>query len=267
MSDKPEPQQLLDGLPGWEGAAVSEMDGGLTNRTWLIDNDSDKAVLKIDRDIRSVPYNSRQAEARLQSIAADRGLASRVLYFDDRAIMTEFVCGRVWDEASFEQDGNIERLASRLKRLHALPLTGRSFDSKIAAGRYVATIKTADSDLVAHCMQVIDRFRLPHNLCCCHNDLVAANILDAEALTFLDWEYACDNDPMFDLATIVEHHTLDETVAFRLLDVYFDGDGKRWRGKLAEQQELYRALCWLWLAHRPGPNQRDLDAITARMNG
>lgn len=260
-------QQLLDELPGWAGAVVSELEGGLTNRTWLVDKGNKKAVLKIDKELRSVPYNTRSAEARLQSLAADSGLANSVLYFDDRTIMTEYVSGHVWEGSSFEQDGNIERLAAQLQRLHTLPLTGRSFDSKVAAGRYVAGIETAETDLVAHCMQVIDRFRLPHNLCCCHNDLVAANIIDAERLVFLDWEYACDNDPMFDLATIVEHHALDEAIAFRLLDAYFGGDGKRWRGKLVEQQELYRALCWLWLAHRPGSNQVDLDAIAARMSG
>jgi thiamine kinase len=264
MSD---PQQLLDELPGWQGAIVSGLDGGLTNRTWLVEKGTKKAVLKIDKELRSAPYNTRPAEARLQSIAADRGLANSVLYFDDRAIMTEYASGDVWEVASFELDGNIERLASLLKRLHALPLTGRSFDSKVAAGRYAARIETAETAQVAHCKRVIDRFRLPHNLCCCHNDLVAANIIEAQGLKFLDWEYACDNDPMFDLATVVEHHELDEAVAFRLLDAYFDGDGKRWRGKLVEQQELYRALCWLWLASRPECNQADLDAIAARMSG
>lgn len=260
-------QQLLDELPGWAGAVVSELDGGLTNRAWLVEKGNKKAVLKIDKELRSVPYNTRSAEARLQSIAADRGLASRVLYFDDHAIMTEYASGYVWEEASFELDGNIERLASLLKRLHALPLTGRSFDSKVAAGRYAARIESADKGQVAHCKRVIDRFRLPHNLCCCHNDLVAANIIEAQGLKFLDWEYACDNDPLFDLATVVEHHALDKAIAFRLLDAYFDGDGKRWRGKLVEQQELYRALCWLWLASRPGFEQADLDAIAARMSG
>ena len=135
MSD---PQQLLDKLPGWEGAHIGKLDGGLTNRTWLVEKDGNKAVLKIDKEPRSEPYNKRPAEARLQSIAADSGLANSVLYFDDREIMTEYVSGHVWEVSSFEQDGNIERLVSQLQRLHTLPLTGRSFDSKIAAGRYVA---------------------------------------------------------------------------------------------------------------------------------
>lgn len=262
-----QPRDVLVKVPGWDGAAVSELGGGLTNHTWLVENRGNKAVLKIDEELRSEPYNTRRAEARIQSIAAERGLASRVLYFDDQAIMTEYARGSVWEAESFERDGNIERVAGALKRLHALPLTGRSFDSRVAAGRYVARITGADADLVAHCTRVIDRLCLPHNLCCCHNDLVAANVIAAPELKFLDWEYACDNDPIFDLATIVEHHGLDELIAFHLLDVYFDGDGKRWRSKLIEQQELYKALCWLWLASRPGSKQGDLDAVAARISG
>lgn len=265
MSGPREPQELLAEVPGWDGAAVSELHGGLTNRTWLVEKSGNKAVLKIDEEPRSAPYNSRPDEARIQAIAANSGLANRVLYFDDQAIMTEYASGSVWQASCFEREGNIERIAAVLRRLHALPLTGRSFDSKVAAGRYLEQINNADGDLVAHCTEVIDRMRLPHNLCCCHNDLVAANVIAAPALKFLDWEYACDNDPFFDLATIVEHHELTEDIAFRLLDAYFDGDGKRWREKLLEQQVLYRALCWLWLASRPDGSQAELNSLAARI--
>lgn len=267
MSGPRQPGDLLGEVPGWDGAAISELSGGLTNRTWLVEKDGNKAVLKIDEKLRSAPFNTRPVEASIQSIAAERGLANRVLFFDDQAIMTEYASGSVWEAACFERDGNIEQVAGVLKRLHALPLTGRAFDSSVAARRYVANIENADADLVTHCTRVIDRLRLPHNLCCCHNDLVAANVIAAPGLKFLDWEYACDNDPFFDLATIVEHHELDEVIAFRLLDAYFDGDGKRWRGKLLEQQELYKALCWLWLASRPASTQEELDAVAARIRG
>lgn len=265
MTEARKPLDVMADVPGWDGAAISELSGGLTNRAWLIEKGGTKAVLKIDEKVRSVPYNTRPAEAQIQSIAADRGLANRVLYFDDQAILTEYESGTVWGAGCFERDDNIELVADGLKRLHALPLTGRSFDSTVAAGRYVARIENSDADLVAHCARVIERLRLPHNLCFCHNDLVAANVIAAPELKFLDWEYACDNDPFFDLATIVEHHELGEDIAFRLLDAYFDGDGNRWRRKLLEQQELYKALYWLWLASRPKSTQGELDSVAARI--
>lgn len=265
MSDSRKPQDVLAGLPDWRDAQVTELDGGLTNRSWLVETEGRKAVLKIDDQPRVEPYNSRAAEAQIQARAAGRGLAPRVLHHDDRVLLTEYVEGVVWEPGCLERDDNIELVASSLRRLHALPLTGRSFDSIVAARRYVASIRNSDTALVTHCTQVIESMRQPHNLCCCHNDLVAANILTVPEMMFLDWEYACDNDPFFDLATIVEHHDLDEGIAFRLLDAYFDGDGRRWRPKLLEQQSLYLALYWLWLASRPDSTREDLEAVAERI--
>jgi thiamine kinase-like enzyme len=260
------PESILCEIPGWDGASLTELSGGLNNQTWLAEIDGRKAVLKIDVQPRSEPFNSRLAEASIQSIAADHGLANAVLYVDQQVLLTEFVEGEVWKPHYLEREGNIELVAATLRRLHALPLTGRTFDSTLAARRYVASIDNRDTALAAHCTRVIETMRLPHNLCCCHNDLVAENIITAPGMLFLDWEYACDNDPLFDLATVVEHHDLGEDTACRLLDAYFDGDGAHWRPKLRGQQELYLALYWLWLASRPGSAQDELDAVGARIS-
>ena len=86
----------------------------------------------------------------------------------------------------------------------------------------------------------------PANLCCCHNDLVAENILETDHLRFLDWEYACDNDPFFDLATLTTHHVLNDEQIDALLDAYFEGDGARWHKRLERQAGVYAALLYLW---------------------
>lgn len=259
------PERVIAEVAGWEDATVTKLDRGLTNRTWLVEKHGRRAVLKLDDRVRGAPFNTRPAEASIQSLAAGAGLASKVLYYDEQALLIDYVDGTVWEPAYFEHDGNIEIVAATLRRLHALPLTGRSFDSTVAARRYVARIENSNIELVAHCTRVIETMRQPHNLCCCHNDLVAANIITTPAMMFLDWEYACDNDPFFDLATIVEHHELSEDVALRLLDAYFDGDSDRWYQHLLQQQELYRALCWLWLASRPDSTPEELDSVAQRL--
>ena len=212
------PESVLCKIPGWDGASVTELSGGLSNQTWLAEIDGRKAVLKVDEQLRSEPFNSRPAEASIQSIAANHGLAGAVLYVDQQVLLTDFVEGEVWKPHHLERDGNIELVATTLRRLHALPLTGRSFDSTVAARRYVATIDNRDTALVAHCTRVIERMRLPHNLCCCHNDLVAENFISAPGMMFLDWEYACDNDPLFVLASVVGHLEVGEEAGGRLLD-------------------------------------------------
>jgi len=245
------PSSVLSGMPGWETASVRDLDGGLTNRTWLVEAQGRKAVLKIDDAPRSAPYNSRQSEARIQASAAALGLASPVLVATDTVYMTEYVEGAVWTREDLDNDGNLLRLARSLRRMHSLPLTGRTFDAKAAARGYAKNIENADEDLLRRNLRIVDAMPAPHNPCLCHNDLVAGNIIATPGIRFLDWEYACDNDPFFDLATLVAHHELSAERRRCLLDAYFDGDGAGWSERLAMHERFYAAILWLWRESRP----------------
>ena len=260
----PSPQDILHRLPGWRGAVWTELHGGFSNRTWLLEKDGARAVLKLDVQARTAPYNTRFEEARVQANAAEQGLANPVLFVDERILLCEYVDGRVWQAADLQDFDNLDRLAVALRRLHALPATGRCFDAAGAASLYSQHIDR-DPHLVTLCSEIIAASGLEDAVRCCHNDLVAENIIATPSLRFLDWEYACDNDPLFDLATVVEHHGIDEQHARRLLDSYFGGDGERWLSRLDRQRRLYRALLWLWLASRPGATDADLDRVAARL--
>lgn len=248
MTTSKTPEEALLTVPGWEGAAYCELSGGLSNRTYLVESGDARAVLKIDDCLRSPPYNTRKAEAQIQTLAADKGLAGRVLFVSDTVYMTEYLEGIIWSGEFLENSTNLDVLAAGLKKLHALPLTGRTFDAVGAARDYIQQIAGADRELAGDCLRKIEAGPMPHNLCCCHNDLVAANIINTPETRFLDWEYACDNDPFFDLATVVAHHDLTAGQSDYLLDAYFDGDGECWREQLARQVSVYKALLWLWEA-------------------
>ncbi|MBT8089541.1 MAG: phosphotransferase family protein [Gammaproteobacteria bacterium] len=259
------PDEVIRALPDWQGATRTKLDGGLTNQTWLLEKDGNKAVLKIDAEPRRAPYNDRLAEAEVQTAAAKAGLAGQVIFADRQVYLTEFVDGAAWDPADLDKESRIEQLASALRRLHSLPKSGRSFDARGAAKLYVQDIENPDKKLIATCLKIIKKVRLPNYLCCCHNDLVANNIIAAPDLKFLDWEYACDNNPLFDLATIVEHHEVGEAHARALLDAYFDGSGESWYEQLVEQQQLYLALLWLWLASRPDSSNKAVKLLGERV--
>jgi thiamine kinase len=250
MSNEQSPQMVLEEIPGWENASCSKLKGGLTNHTYLVEADQRKAVLKIDHVPRSVPFNSRKSESRIQTAAAAQGLAGSVLFVSETVYMTEFLEGIIWSNNCLEDNANLDNLAAALRQMHALPLTGRTFNAMGSAREYVQRMDGADADKISECLKTIEAGPRPHNLCCCHNDLVVANIINTPEVRFLDWEYACDNDPFFDLATVVAHHKLSIEQSDYLLDSYFDGDGKRWREQLARQAGVYQALLWLWEASR-----------------
>jgi thiamine kinase-like enzyme len=250
MNSQETPESVLAGLPGWENASWTELDGCVTNQPWLVEADGKQAVLKIDREPREEPFNGRRSEAQVQNAAVEAGLAAKVLYVTDTVLMTEYIDGAIWSLNCLEDDANLESLATALRKLHSLPLTGRTFDAIGAARDYARLIDPADAVKVSECIGKIEAGPRPHNLCCCHNDLVIANIINTPETRFLDWEYACDNDPFFDLATVVAHHKMTQEQSDFFLDAYFDGDGARWREQLARQTDVYEALLWLWSAAR-----------------
>ncbi len=263
------PEDILADIPGWEDATCTELTGGLTNKTWRVttgDRTGDiSGVLKIDAEPRRAPFNSRCAEANVQNVAAKAGLAPGIILADDGIYFTEYVVGEVWSRSCLDKEGNLELIAAALKRLHALPLTGRSFDAGVAAKRYIEQVAGLSDEVIDTCNKVISKMRLPQNLCCCHNDLVAENLITTPELMFLDWEYACDNDPFFDLATVVEHHELSDDQVTRLLDAYMGGDGRRWREHLEKQRMLYLALLCLWMGARPDSDLVELQKVATRL--
>ena len=255
------PEEVLAGIDGWAGATVTRLDGGLSNHTWRVDKAGRSAVLKIDDQPRSEPYNARRQEAEIQTRAFAAGLANRVLYVSETVYMTEYVDGVVWSPDCLDEAGNLEQLGVALRKMHSLPLTGRVFDAMGAARDYARHIADDEQRNVRECLRIIAAAPRPANLCCCHNE----NIINVPGTRFLDWEYACDNDLFFDLATIVEHHRLDDEQVSQLLNAYFEGGGEHWLSQLESQRRLYAALYWLWLAARPGSSDDELHAAAQNL--
>ncbi len=250
MSPANSPEAVLSNIPGWEGAHSRKLAGGLTNQTYLVEQEGRRAVLKIDSSARTMPYNTREAEARIQTVAAENQLAGKVLFADSKVYLAEYLEGCVWTRAKLNDENNLVKLANALRELHALPLTGRTFDAKTAVHVYMKKIDGVGTSKIRRCLDIIESMPTPQNPCCCHNDLVVENIIATPDLRFIDWEYACDNDLLFDLATIVAHHELSAQQAGVLMDAYFGGRGAQWREQLEMHVSLYNALNYLWLAAR-----------------
>ena len=266
MTESRAPDDVLSQIPGWQGATWEALSGGLTNSVFRVSKNGKAGVLKIDEVVRGEPFNTRFAEKRVQDQAARKKLSPRVLFADERVFLSEYVEGVVWNRSCLGKEGSLERLGGAIKRLHELPPTGRSFDATIAANHYIDRIADPDTKRVELCMFIIESMPLPQDLRCCHNDLVAENMITTPDLMFLDWEYACDNEPFFDLATVVEHHELTEQQISHLLNAYVGGDGQQWRAHLARQQRLYLALLWLWMASRAESDPRETKRVADRLS-
>src|SRR5690606_33399586 len=130
--------------------------------------------------------------------------------------------GPVWDRASLDDPRNLDLLAALLREVHTLPAAGVTLDAEAAAERYAAAAygKSGLSPFASRCLRIVRETPAAGPLACCHNDIVAENVVGSSTLKLLDWEYAGDNDPFFDLASPIAYHDLGSKQAERLLASY-----------------------------------------------
>lgn len=247
-------ERALDEIPGWSGARLTALKGGTTNTTWLVEKGGRRATLKADPELRGFPFASRVDEAGVQQVAAAQGLASDIIHASPTVLLTDFADGSVWSGEDLRNDDNLALLARLLRRVHNLPPTGRRFDAIRAANLYASRIAadgSVDPAIVDEHVAILQSLPVPAETCCCHNDVVAENILATPALRLIDWEYAADNDPMFDLAIVVTHHDLDDSQSRYMLDAYAGKSSDQLLDRLTREIRRYRALAWLWQAASP----------------
>jgi len=244
----PGPGEWLATLPGWEAARVSRLDGGLSHTAWKLDAGGRAAVLKIDREARSAPANSRAMEAVAQAQAAGADLAASVLWHSSEGILTAWLEGESLSAAMLRDEAVVAAAGHALRRLHALPPAGFDFDLEAWASHYRAELEAAgrfDAPARRHWQRLVAADTTGPRVFS-HNDPVPANLVLADSrIRFIDFEYAGDNSPWFDLAALVTEARLDARRQALLLDAYLDGRAPP-AGRLVDYVAIYRALVGLW---------------------
>lgn len=256
MTELLEPEDALVRIPGWEDrkASIRVLEGGLTNRTFKVDSEGGSFVLRLDSE-QSIHFRlDRETEARIVRNAAAAGLAPEVLFSDPHAgiTLTCFVRGEIWAKHKFEDPTNMENFAAMLRRVHDLPVCGVTLDSVAVIEKYGESLASVPEmrGVISLCKRVAEEIPASEQVVCCHNDIVASNIIETPALMLLDWEYACDNDPFYDLACVIAYHDLRNKQVDRLLAAYAGATSAELVEKLQRQIRLFDAIQCLWYATR-----------------
>lgn len=219
------------------------MPGGLSNRGCLLRYGREQWAVRLPlvstpgETTRAGQTLSLESEGRVLAVAAEGNLAPEVVVCDDEtgALVTRYV-----ERASsltaeqVREHVNIDRIAIILRRLHGLPAPGglAAFRPTELAGIYIdaasgspgARRNFADERRLwgpefTHLAQAYEAAYEPTALC--HNDLVAANILDDGQLWLVDFEYAVLADPVLDLAGLAGLNGFGPAHCHRLLDAYY----------------------------------------------
>ena len=259
MSKALSPHAALADIPGWDAGDVriESLPGGLTNRSFKVYRGSECFVLRLDADHTAAFGLDRQRERRILDAAAGAGLAPAVEFADEEAgiFLTRFIDGPVWTPRDLAAPDNIVRATAMLREVHALPLAGSRFDGEAIAAGYLASIRRAISPagvatFAERCVTIVAETSQSDDLRCCHNDVVAENLVRQPRPMLIDWEYACDNEPLFDLASLIAYHDLEQDVSDAWLEAYAGQVLPEHRERLWQLCRLYDAMHWLWMAAR-----------------
>jgi thiamine kinase-like enzyme len=229
---------------------------GLTNVNHLVERDGERFVVRIPGAGTS-EYIDRRAEAVAARSAAAAGVNAEVILFDDSdgLMVTRFVDGAVtMDAERFTDLAAAARAGTAFRRLHttAVPFATdfRLFpmidEYKALLASKGATLPAGYAD--AERQAAAARAALeahPVALVPSHCDPLCENFLDTgERMYVIDYEYAGNNDPMWDLGDLSVEGGFTASQDAALLRGYFGAEPP------AEQMGrmvLYKALCdLLW---------------------
>ena len=265
------PENIVAALPERPSGPlrVEAVTHGLTNRTYRLTFSTETWMLRLSTVAESRVGIDRDREVRVLKRGSEVGVAPEVIHADPQKgiLITSWVSGGTWTPARLANGSDRERLAQLLIEVHRMPLSGSVFEPTELAERYVRLV-SQDSELYADCSHAateLDRASDAFELRCCHNDLITANIVGRPKPMLVDWEYACDNDPAFDLASLIEFHGLSERVADGLVDAYAPTAGAEWRERVDQQRRVYARLTLLWCAAYGDLENADIAALATRM--
>jgi thiamine kinase-like enzyme len=212
------------------------LEGGITNRNYLVTLGGNRYVIRVPGKDTSLLGIDRSAERRANENAAAIGVAPRVVaQLDDPAcLVTEFVECTEMTAEDLREPETMTTVLRELKKVHDseanLPT---SFDSFRVVEEYRDTAASRGGEIPAAYEEAHERAAQieaalsgpEHDPVPCHNDLLAGNFLrGSERIWIVDWEYAGMGDRYFDLANLAINNELGESQHPELLADYFSAD-------------------------------------------
>lgn len=193
---------------------------GLTNNNYIIDYNNVTYVVRVPKENVHTVFDYKLENCILNKIQ-HLGLDVDTFYYDANTgvKITHFVKG-----AHHDNSKHLKNVALLLKKLHdASIVTGVRFDIVDKYKTYKKLIKDPLFDLEPFEYAINDVAKISDTWVVCHNDVVEGNLLFTDDRAYLiDYEYACDNDPYFDLMSfITENDIIDENQRKVFLEAYF----------------------------------------------
>ncbi len=251
--------ELFERLTAEKVLSCQDMANGISNRNYLING---KKVLRV-KGAFSDPFYSSSTEHEVESKIAHLDLAPRLLVFDEPSgtKIAEFIEEKVSFVDPHPTEYQLEQVALILKKLHTsgIRVTNKfsMFDRLEAYKKesFARINPIVESSIIAAAKQHFDT----KHLVLCHNDVVRGNILFAgDKVYLIDYEYACMNDPVFDLVSFLSENNIeDRKSVFYFLSKYYGNEAMIPVEKISAFYHFLDLLWFYWAGmmqrHCPNP--------------
>ena len=238
------------------GLRYHYLSDGITNENYWVRFNNVQYVLRLNTPESDRLGLNRSLETLIMEKVSKLNLIPEILFQNDQPNfrLSKWINGTAWTKESFKQQTNLDRLVQTLKKIHALPhldipsidLFARLEHYRLMIQQRHGQLPNIEKLLFSKTAKLYSNIQTLLKPCLCHNDLSAANILETSIehhsqLSFLDWEYAAVNDPLFELAVISVSNELTGTERQYLLQTYLGGS--------LDQQLSLTFDYWCWFYH------------------
>jgi len=264
--------ELLDEIPALAGRPrqLQELSGGLTNRNVKVTTQDAVYVARCTDTSRNFLAIDRDAEYH-NSVAAERaGVGAPVIDYrpDLGILLLGYLNGKTLSNDDFQRPGVLAKVAAGCRALHSGPRFRGTFDMFERQPQYLKTVLDNGfkfpADYLEHAdtfgrirdaLRAIDQTTVP-----CNNDLLAENFIeDGDRVWIIDYEYAGNNDPCFELGNTWAECGLSTDQLDELVTAYY---GRRLRHKSARAhlQGIVGRYGWtLWGCIQSATSAIDFD--------
>lgn len=220
---------------------------GLTNNIYKGKIGFENVAIRIPKE-ETKELSAFNNEKNVLPLIKDLDLDVPEIYYDPetRVRITRWIPNAIEYKLCPDED-KIERVAKILKKFHGANLkSGVDFNCVALLNEYRSHIKDLlhPLDDYYHLISDIQQIHNEHILC--HNDLVSGNLLFTKEKDYLiDYEYAKDNDPLFDIMSFfTENKITDSNLRNRFYAAYFDSPLTPIQIKQLSIYESFHNLLW-----------------------
>ena len=255
-------EAVIRRIPEWRGKAINyeRITAGITNINWRITalEEGRRYFLKIPGANTSIFIDRKLAKEASVKIA-DTGYAPRLVYYDDvedievQEYLEGFRSCNVSDLLDPVIRANVVKAYKKIHETQSLSKDKTGFQQLTErleqTRQYGAVLPRDIDDLVERCDRAREKLeKNPVPLCACYNDGYVSNYMvdDEKNVRIIDWEYASNNDPYWDISMLSFENFFNPSVVRETIELH---DGHYTEAAGARVQ-LYAGLigvtwgCW-----------------------